>query len=738
MAISPAPEVVVQTNLAPEDTQDLRISASAKLFEMYTNKVYSDKVLAVIREYCSNAWDAHREAGNGDVPFELQLPTHEDPTFRVRDFGISMTDEIIRDVFLEMFNSTKDRSNLVTGQMGIGSKAGFSIVDSMVLVRHLGGWSTSWVLARGTGGIPVMSLLGREETGEPDGFEVIIAVPEDLIDQFQGKAEKLSFGFMGNGAQSLPEPSYETVVSGEGWQIVRYSGFFHKVYVRQGCVLYPVPPEHFGDFRNPINGSFSDLSVIVELPLGSADPAPDRESLSFDPVTTRNVRNAIENAFEMIHYTVQTLLGSENNWLQKALLLRNFRWFHLAGDNRYGKVYLTGGSDWTIPEFVTTESWQYGGTNTKSRWSNHSNKEYSPSTPDIKFGTAPHPLAPKTVAPPRATLSFPVKSLGNLVFFVTRTGKGQRVVRTKERIFEWLGDHDRYTWEDAYILKDPSARQLERLVTLLGLRADQIVPVCTIEDPGAEEKEETYRPKVVPGVIDCRLYRPDIHSRRQRWRKLSELPEADYLWVECDPATIEQSVVLDGLGASPRRRRPSWGYDGGTYHHVRLDKVRETLKGLFLFWDLGPVPQFLGFSETAVKRFKPDPALELNTYLAAQVTKNAHRLGEYDTLRSQRITLDKLEGLTRDHNVIDRDTIARQIMGLSEIPTAPSEDNLVLHLQRIAAGSTARLDYEATNRAVRIARHFPFLFRPDRLSNSHIDGDHIALYIDLFHPNTAR
>ena len=188
-------------------------------------------------------------------------------------------------------------------------------------------------------------------------------------------------------------------------------------------MLYPVPPEHFGDFRNPINGSFSDLSVIVELPLGSADPAPDRESLSFDPVTTRNVRNAIENAFEMIHYTVQTLLGSENNWLQKALLLRNFRWFHLAGDNRYGKVYLTGGSDWTIPEFVTTESWQYGGTNTKSRWSNHSNKEYSP-RPRHQVRDRTPSAGAEDSRPPRATLSFPVKSLGNLVFFVTRTGKG--------------------------------------------------------------------------------------------------------------------------------------------------------------------------------------------------------------------------------------------------------------------------------------------------------------------------
>ena len=94
MAISPAPSIEVESNLAPEETQELRVNATAKFFDMYTNRVYSDKVLAVIREYLSNAWDAHREAGKGDEPCEVQLPTPDDPTWERTAFerGRSLLD----------------------------------------------------------------------------------------------------------------------------------------------------------------------------------------------------------------------------------------------------------------------------------------------------------------------------------------------------------------------------------------------------------------------------------------------------------------------------------------------------------------------------------------------------------------------------------------------------------------------------------------------------------------------
>ena len=40
------------------------------IFEMLRNKIYTDKILACIREYSTNAQDAHIEAGTPGLPIQ--------------------------------------------------------------------------------------------------------------------------------------------------------------------------------------------------------------------------------------------------------------------------------------------------------------------------------------------------------------------------------------------------------------------------------------------------------------------------------------------------------------------------------------------------------------------------------------------------------------------------------------------------------------------------------------------
>ena len=66
------------------------IEASAKAFMILSDGLYSNKILAVIRELSTNAYDSHVDAGVGDRAFEVHLPTRLEPFFHVRDFGTSM------------------------------------------------------------------------------------------------------------------------------------------------------------------------------------------------------------------------------------------------------------------------------------------------------------------------------------------------------------------------------------------------------------------------------------------------------------------------------------------------------------------------------------------------------------------------------------------------------------------------------------------------------------------------
>ena len=57
----------------------IKESGLSHIFNVLRNQLYSDKVLAVIREYSTNAVDAHIEVGKADTPIKVTLPTQMTP-----------------------------------------------------------------------------------------------------------------------------------------------------------------------------------------------------------------------------------------------------------------------------------------------------------------------------------------------------------------------------------------------------------------------------------------------------------------------------------------------------------------------------------------------------------------------------------------------------------------------------------------------------------------------------------
>jgi DNA topoisomerase VI subunit B len=101
---------------------DFGIKDMGFVLELLRNKIYSNIPLAVCREYVCNARDAHREAGKPERPIEITLPTMLEPTYKVRDFGKSISPENMVDIFIQYGASTKRTTNKLTGGFGIGCK----------------------------------------------------------------------------------------------------------------------------------------------------------------------------------------------------------------------------------------------------------------------------------------------------------------------------------------------------------------------------------------------------------------------------------------------------------------------------------------------------------------------------------------------------------------------------------------------------------------------------------------
>ena len=117
--------------------------------------MYSDKVLAVLREYSSNAWDAHRMIGKADLPIEVTLPTMNTPTLVIRDFGPGLTGDQALYHFTQFGESTKRETDEAVGSLGVGCKAGHAYSDSFTV--------TSW--CQGTKTI-YFAVLDADDAGE--------------------------------------------------------------------------------------------------------------------------------------------------------------------------------------------------------------------------------------------------------------------------------------------------------------------------------------------------------------------------------------------------------------------------------------------------------------------------------------------------------------------------------------------------------------------------------------------
>ena len=133
---------LVKTNIESE-TRDFGIDAedAQGLTILLRDTLYEDKILAPIREYITNAFDANEDKYPSIVfkrptAIKIQLPTSDSPQFSVRDYGFGLTEDEIFNIFTRYGKSTKRDSNSVTGCFGIGSKSYAAYTDKATIVSR--------------------------------------------------------------------------------------------------------------------------------------------------------------------------------------------------------------------------------------------------------------------------------------------------------------------------------------------------------------------------------------------------------------------------------------------------------------------------------------------------------------------------------------------------------------------------------------------------------------------------
>ena len=258
---------------------------AARLTKFLRDSIYSDKVLAVVREYLCNAKDEH-------VKFDIKSPVKtgirregSDYEFFVRDFALGLNESDIREIFGQYGSSTKRDNNSQVGQFGVGSGSGHSYSDTFFITSHHDGLKSSYscVLGGDKDSVSVGHIYKINECPTTEsGIEVVVPVKSSDIYNFSNKIktfvqlspDNISADILGQ--EILPiKPSLETKLGNYNMRVLEYNEHFgNGLYFQMGGNTYKTE-----SFVGTNGGKIKEGHIIViDIPIGDCSVTLSRES----------------------------------------------------------------------------------------------------------------------------------------------------------------------------------------------------------------------------------------------------------------------------------------------------------------------------------------------------------------------------------------------------------------------------------------------------------------------------
>lgn len=274
-------------------------AAMAHIMGVLTD-LYSDPELAVIREYATNAWDSHVEAGQSR-PIEVELPTPMRTFLTIRDFGIGLDRDDIVDTYSQYGKSTKTDTNAQVGMLGLGCKSALTYAPQFTVTGVKDGRRVQVAVGRDDDGAGSMTVLSDTETDAPNGVEV--TVPARERNEIEEKAREF-FSVWPEGSVLIngePPERIDGLWLSDDLCVTdsKGSGRNDDVVV-MGGVSYPVPT---GDLTV---GTQYGHRLVAFVDIGDVHFTPSREALA-DTEKTKARLTKIETDFaEAAHGKAQT------------------------------------------------------------------------------------------------------------------------------------------------------------------------------------------------------------------------------------------------------------------------------------------------------------------------------------------------------------------------------------------------------------------------------------------------
>lgn len=343
------PNVIYATREGNLGGESIAMSVDASSMEHVLSiltDLYSDPTLAVIREYSTNALDSHIEAGV-QKPIDVSLPNAMSPFFKVRDYGVGLSVEDIRNVYSKYGASTKRSTNEQVGMLGLGCKSALTYTQQFTIRSVKDGMLSHVAISRTESGSGVMQVVATQPSDESNGVE--ISVPVGRQNDFERKASEF-FKFW--------EPGTVLV---DGVQPDRFNGVklsdnitlvkdIRTDYIVMGNVAYRVS----GENNLYTNARYSrSFGIVAKVDIGSVNFTPSREDLHYTSHTIKTLQDVRDRVKRDLMTTIQDSINAKPTAPEGRVEWQE--WRNLTSERLTGFTY----QGKTIPSSVEVRHLRY-------------------------------------------------------------------------------------------------------------------------------------------------------------------------------------------------------------------------------------------------------------------------------------------------------------------------------------------------------------------------------------------
>ena len=295
------------------------------------SQLYSDKLLAILREYSTNAMDAHVEVGKPDTPITVTFPTLTEQTLSIRDYGDGLTEQEVMEIYIKYGASTKRNSNAFTGCLGIGCKSGFSYSTQFTITSYKDGYVKAYSAKINEKNLGTITKVVDTATQEANGVKITIPIKSRDHDDLKNKGKNLfQFWDVPPVTNINIEPAtyskrlkdYAIIEDARGISSSRYGDNHAIAYM--GNIVYKIDESIVNSKDGAVDAVLSCGSVILFAPLGSLDIAASRESLEYTDKTKNQLINLAVRVKDNLSKEINTELETINSPVSAAIKAQEY------------------------------------------------------------------------------------------------------------------------------------------------------------------------------------------------------------------------------------------------------------------------------------------------------------------------------------------------------------------------------------------------------------------------------